>query len=229
MQINIPTNRQKAVLWDLDGTIVDSAPYHKLAWRDTFNRHGMDFTEEKYRFTLGRRNKEIIRRYIGTNLSEQEVNAIAEQKDESFRAYIKDCIQPFPQVVEIINAMAAAEFKLAIVSSATIENIRLITGALYINTLFDVFITGRDVTEGKPCPQGFLTAADRLGVQPRKCVVIEDAAAGVSAAKSGGMYCIAVTNTCSRKDLAAADVIVDRLDEVSFELTYSGKDHIISS
>jgi beta-phosphoglucomutase len=216
MQINIPNNNQRAVLWDLDGTIVDSAPFHKLAWRDTFNRYGMDFTEEKYRFTLGRRNNEIIRRYLGSNLSTQEVDAIAEQKEESFRNYIKDNIRPFPRVVEIISAMAAADFKLAIVSSATIENIRLITGALYINTLFDLFITGKDVARGKPCPQGFLTAADRLGVQPRNCVVIEDAAAGVSAAKTGGMYCVAVTNTCSRKELAAADVVVDRLDEVSF-------------
>jgi len=74
MKNNIPTNRQKAGTYGtLDGTIVDSAPYHKMAWRDIFNRHGMDFTEEKYRFTLGRRNKEIIRKYIGINLSEQEV------------------------------------------------------------------------------------------------------------------------------------------------------------
>ena len=216
MKTDISKNNHKAVLWDLDGTIVDSDPYHKLAWRDTFNRHGVDFTEEKYRFTLGRRNNEIIRRYFGTDLSGREVDAIAEQKEESFRNYIKDNIKPFPRVIEIISAMAAADFKLAIVSSATIENIRLVTEVLEIDKVFDIFITGKDVSRGKPSPQGFLTAAQRLGVMPGNCIVIEDAAAGVSAAKTGGMYCVAVTNTSSRKDLAAADVVVDRIDQVSF-------------
>jgi beta-phosphoglucomutase len=216
MKTDISKNNHRAVLWDLDGTIVDSDPYHKLAWRDTFNRHGVAFTEEKYRFTLGRRNKEIIRRYFGANLSGREVDAIAEQKEEAFRNYIKDNIKPFPQVIEILSAMAAADFKLAIVSSATLENIRLITEVLEINKLFDLFITGKDVSLGKPSPQGFLTAAERLRIMPGNCIVIEDAAAGVSAAKTGGMYCVAVTNTSSRKDLAAADVVVDRLDQVSF-------------
>ena len=216
MKTDISKINHKAVLWDLDGTIVDSDPYHKLAWRDTFNRHGVDFTEEKYRFTLGRRNNEIIRRYFGTDLSGREVDAIAEQKEESFRNYIKDNIKPFPRVIEIISAMAAADFKLAIVSSATIENIRLVTEVLEIDKVFDIFITGKDVSRGKPSPQGFLTAAQRLGVMPGNCIVIEDAAAGVSAAKTGGMYCVAVTNTSSRKDLAAADVVVDRIDQVSF-------------
>jgi beta-phosphoglucomutase-like phosphatase (HAD superfamily) len=75
-------------------------------------------------------------------------------------------------------------------------------------------VTGKDVAAGKPNPQGVLTADAGLGVRPQNCIVIEDAAAGVRAAKNGGMYCIAVTNTCSKQDLAEADVIVNRLDEV---------------
>jgi beta-phosphoglucomutase-like phosphatase (HAD superfamily) len=76
-------------------------------------------------------------------------------------------------------------------------------------------VTGKDVAAGKPNPQGVLTADAGLGVRPQNCIVIEDAAAGVRAAKKGGMYCIAVTNTCSKQDLAEADVIVNRLDEVN--------------
>ena len=207
-------NRQNAVLWDLDGTIVDSAPYHKLAWHDTFSKWGVSFTEDVHRFTLGRRNNEIIRRYIGSKMSQHEVDVIAEQKEEKFREYIKDNIQPFPSVLEMIESLASAEFQLAIVSSATIENIQLITEKLHINSFFNLFVTGKDVIHGKPNPQGFLMAAGKLGVKPENCIVIEDAVAGVRAAKNGGMYCIAVTNTCPKQDLAEADKVVDRLDEL---------------
>lgn len=219
MKIDIQNNHQNAVLWDLDGTIVDSAPYHKLAWSDTFYRWGIKFTEDIHRFTLGRRNNEIIRRYIGSKMSQTEIDAIAEQKEEMFREYIKDNIRPFPSVVETIETLAAAEFQLAIVSSATIENIRLITEKLHINSFFNWFVTGKDVMVGKPNPQGFLMAADKLGVKPRNCIVIEDAVAGVRAAKTGGMYCIAVTNTCPKHDLMEADMVVDSLDELK-ELTF---------
>ena len=80
---------------------------------------------------------------------------------------------------------------------------------------FSLIISGKDVTEGKPSPQGFLLAAKKLGITPQNCVVIEDAVAGVRAAKRGGMYCIAVTNTCPREDLAEADIVVNSLGEIT--------------
>ena len=213
-EIEMKNSHHNAVLWDLDGTIVDSAPYHKLAWHDTFSGWGINFTEDVHRFSLGRRNNEIIRRYMGSKMSQREVDLIAEQKEEKFREYIKDDINPCPGVVEIIESLASAEVPLAIVSSATIENIRLITEKLHINSFFNLFVTGKDVIHGKPNPQGFLMAANKLRVEPRHCIVIEDAVAGVGAAENCGMYCIAVTNTCSKQDLAEADIVVDRLDEL---------------
>ncbi len=215
MKINIPNSSRKAVLWDMDGTIVDSSAYHKEAWRDTFHREGIEFTDDAYQFTQGRRNDEIIRRYFDPSLSPKEVDTIAAQKEEFFRKYIKDNICSFPFVIEKIKSLAEAECRLAVVSSATIENIGFITEELGISAFFDLFITGRDVMLGKPSPQGYLIAAARLGVAPQHCIVIEDAAAGVSAAKKGGMYCVAVTNTCPRKALAEADIVVNRLDEIN--------------
>jgi beta-phosphoglucomutase family hydrolase len=214
MKISVPNNR-RAVLWDLDGTIVDSTFYHKLAWQETFAKRGLDFTEGNHEFTIGRRNEEIIRKYIGPNMTRGELNVIAEQKEETFRAYIKDGIRALPRVVALIKSLAAAKFKLAIVSSATKENIQLITETLFIKSFFSSFITGNDVIEGKPNPQGFLLAAKKLGVQPENCIVIEDAVAGVKAAKRAGMFCIAVTNTCSRDNLAEADIVVNSLEEIS--------------
>ncbi len=194
---------------------MDSAPYHKLAWRETFAKRGMNFTEDNFKFAFGRRNEEIIRKLIEPNMSQQELDIIADEKERIFRRYIKDTIKALPGVVKLLESLAEAEFQLALVSSTPIENIQLITETLGIKTYFSLLISGKDVTEGKPSPQGFLLAAKKLGVQPKNCVVIEDAVAGVRAAKSGGMYCIAVTNTCPRKDLAEADIVVDSLEEIT--------------
>ena len=215
MKINIPNSSHKAVLWDMDGTIVDSSFYHKEAWRDTFHREGIEFTDDAYQFTQGRRNDEIIRRYFEPGLSQKQVDAIAAQKEVYFRKCIKGNVHPFPFVIEMIKSLANAECRLAVVSSATIENIRYITEELGVSGFFDLFITGRDVTLGKPSPQGYLIAAARLGVAPQNCIVIEDATAGVKAAKRGGMYCVAVTNTCPKEALAEADIVVNRLDEIN--------------
>jgi len=143
------------------------------------------------------------------------VNAIAEKKEETFRRYVRDNVKAFPGVTELIKSISEAGFQIAMVSSTPIENVELITGQLGIKKYFKFFITGKDVTEGKPSPQGFILAAKNLGFQPADCVVFEDAVAGVRAAKSAGMYCIAATNTCPKEELSEADIVVGSLKEVT--------------
>jgi beta-phosphoglucomutase-like phosphatase (HAD superfamily) len=104
---------------------------------------------------------------------------------------------------------------MALASSAPIENIRLLITGLGINKYFQAIVSGREVTEGKPSPQGFLLAAQRLEVKPENCIVVEDAVAGVAAAKRAGMHCLAVTNTHPRKSLLDADLIVNTLETIS--------------
>ena len=175
----------------------------------------MHFDEDIFQFGFGRRNDEIICKYFGQNLSQPEIDAIAEKKEETFRRFIKDNIKAFPGAVELIKLLAGAGFQIAIVSSTPIENVLLITEALGIKKYFKFFITGKDVTEGKPSPQGFLLAAQKLKLKSEDCVVMEDAVAGVKAAKSAGMYCIAVTNTRPGEDLAEADIVVNSLEQVN--------------
>jgi HAD superfamily hydrolase (TIGR01509 family) len=188
-------------------------------------QQNVNFNEDIFQFGFGRRNDEIICKYFGQKLSQQEVNVIAEKKEETFRRFIKDGIKAFPGVMELIKSLTQAGFQIAIVSSTPIENIRLITETLEIKKYFKFFITGKDVTEGKPSPQGFLLAAQKLRLKPEECVVMEDAVAGVRAAKSAGMYCIAVTNTRPREDLAEADIVVNSLEEVSVKTIEQLFDH----
>jgi beta-phosphoglucomutase len=199
----------------MDGTIVNSLPCHKQAWQATFAKRDRVFTDEDFKWANGRKNEEIIPHFVGKKMSIAEINAIADEKEATFRDFVKDSIQALPGVVELIKALAKAKFELAVVSSTPKENIDLVTKVLGIEKYFSLFINGDDVKEGKPSPQGFLMGAEKLGVKPENCVVMEDAVVGVRAAKRAGMYCIAVTNTCTREDISAADVVVDSLEEIT--------------
>ena len=208
-------SRSKAVIWDMDGVIADTAPYHLKAWQMVFHKRGVNFTKEDFRHNFGQRNDTIIRNTLGEVILQNEIDAIAKEKEENFRHTVRQNIKPLPGAIKLIKSLTEHKFKIALASSAPIENIQLVTTSLGINNYFQSIICGRDVTEGKPSPQGFLLAARKLGVEPQNCIVIEDAVAGVTAAKRAGMRCLAVTNTHSRQSLAEADLIVDTLEAIS--------------
>ena len=204
-----------AVIWDMDGVLADTAPYHLRAWRETFAKRDVSFTKVDFKRGFGTRNDAIIKNTLGEQLTPQEIETIAQEKEATFRDIIGKEIKPIPGALKLIRALHDKGINMAIASSTVIENIRLIVGSLGIEKYMKAIITGHDVTEGKPHPQVFLTAAERLGADPRRCIVFEDAVAGVKAAKSAGMYCIAITSTHPGEKLKEADLIVDTLKEVS--------------
>lgn len=211
----MPEGKLEAVLWDLDGVIADTGPYHCRAWQDVFRKRGVDFTEEDFKRYFGQRNDTIIRSTLGGSISPEELDTIAAEKEENYRRRVAGNIKPLPGATELIGALRERGVKLAIASSAPLENVQLILQGLGISNYFQAIVWGREVAEGKPAPQVFLLAATKLGVGPRDCVVIEDAVAGVTAAKRAGMKCVAVTNSHSRSSLQEADLIVDTLEAIS--------------
>jgi beta-phosphoglucomutase len=200
----------------MDGTIVNSLPFHKLAWIETFAKRGRDFADNDFKWANGRRNEEIIPHFMG-KMPQEEVNAIANEKEATYRRFVKDNIKALPGVVDLIQSLAAVKIQLALVSSTPRENIELITKTLGIKKYFSLFINGDDVKEGKPSPQAFLLAANKLGVAPKNCVVMEDAVVGVQAAKRAGMSCIAIANTYHREDISEADIVVNSLEEITLK------------
>ncbi len=208
-------NKNKAIIWDMDGVIADTAPYHFRAWQEIFSKLGASYTEDDFRCNFGKRNDTIIRNILGSEISPSEIEAISADKEKSFRKRAKGNIKPLPGAIKLLQSFNNRGFPQALGSSAPIENIKLVTLELGIEGLFQVIVSGRDVNEGKPSPQSFLLAAARLGVRPQDCVVIEDAMAGVTAAKRASMFCIAVTTTNVSAQLAEADLIVDTLEKVS--------------
>lgn len=199
----------------MDGVIADTALYHLKAWQEVFRERGVNFTGEDFRHTFGQRNDTIITSTLGEEISRHEMDAIASKKEESFRRRIKKKLKPLPGVIELMESLKKRRFQMALASSAPIENIQMVIETLGINDYFQSIICDRDVTEGKPSPQVFLLAAERLGVEPEDCIVIEDAVAGVTAAKRAGMYCLALASTHPRHSLTEADRVVDTLEAVS--------------
>ncbi len=210
----MPEDRLKAVIWDMDGVIADTAPYHFKAWHEVFLKRGVNFTEEDFKRHFGQRNDTIIRSVLGQSISQGDLDNIANEKEANYRRLVAPNIEPLPGAINLIKLLNKNGVKMAIASSAPLENIQLIARGLGIDNYFQAIVWGREVMEGKPSPQGFLLAAQKLGIEPGNCVVIEDAVAGVAAAKSAGMKCLAVTTTHPKEKLKEADLILDTLEEV---------------
>jgi len=207
----------EAVLWDLDGVIADTADYHYRAWKNVFAEYGFDFKKEDFMQFFGRRHDTIIRFALGDRLSPEEFEAITEKKQQIYRQLISGHVTALPGAITLIRSLYDAGIKQAIASSAPFDNIHIITRSLGIDNCFQAVASGIEVKEGKPDPAIFLLAAKKLGVSPANCIVIEDAIAGVAAAKSAGMICVAVTSSHAREKLSGADLIVDSLKEITVD------------
>lgn len=219
--LNYILNQQppsQGILWDMDGVIANTAPFHFEAWRDTFKKRGVNFTKEDFDHTFGLRNDSIIQKILGKKISAEDIEAIAQEKETNFRHRLPPVLQPLPGVLQLLKALKNAGFKMALASSAPKENLDLLTLKLGIKDYFDAIVSDKEVKEGKPSPELFLLAADRLKVLPHNCIVIEDAIAGVAAAKAAQMKCIAVTNTHPRDSLSQADTVVDSLEQVHMNI-----------
>jgi len=206
----------KAVLWDMDGVIVDSASYHLRSWQEAFKPHGITFQEDYFWQTFGMHNHEIV---SGLNLgfNDDEIQTVIKTKEEIFRQIISQGIEPLPGAVDLIIALKKRRISMAIASSAPLENIICILNTLGIRQFFRALVGEEDVSRGKPDPEVFLKAAEKVRVKPEKCIVIEDAVAGVSAAKKAHMACVAVTNTNSADSLKEADLVISSLECINTE------------
>ncbi|MFN2131301.1 MAG: HAD family hydrolase [Anaerolineae bacterium] len=199
------------VLWDMDGVLVDTGEFHFRAWRDVLADYDIAFTHDFHRETFGMNNAGILSRILGTKLTPQLQSEISDRKEEQFRAAVRDHAKPLPGVRIWLERLQSDGFRQAIASSAPMANIDTLIGELELRPFFDAIVSGTDLP-GKPNPAVFLRAAETLGVPAESCIVVEDAIAGVQAARQAGMKCIAVTTTNGAEALAAADMVVDRLD-----------------
>ncbi len=206
-----------AVIFDMDGVMVQTAPQHFAAWRQVFAEMGREFSKEEFRATFGRRNQEILRHILGDGISEVQVEVLGRKKEEHYRALVRGEVEAAPGFIPLLEALRDNEFKIAVGTSAPRQNVELILDVLSVRERLDVVVTAEDVDRGKPDPETFLLAAQRCNIEPKGCVVFEDSVAGIEAARAAGMRCIGV----GRPDIAQADLMVDSLAKVTIPLVRS--------
>lgn len=198
----------KAVIFDLDGVIVDTAHYHYVAWQKLAKELGITFTEkenEKLKGVSRMRSLEIILELGGISLSDEKKEELATKKNSWFVDYI-EAIKPeeiFKGVKQMLNSLRENGYKVALASSS--KNAETVLRLLEIKGFFDAVVDGTMIIKSKPDPEIFLLAASKVGVNPNECVVFEDAEAGVEAAIAAGMKCVGVG---SADQLSKANFIV---------------------
>lgn len=206
-----------AVIFDMDGVIVDSEPFHVQAEREVMKRYGFDVSEEELHCRyLGRTSKfmyqDLIDRY---NLEVVDWRQLAEEKKSIFLPLLKSEVQLIEGVMDLIHFLHARGMKLAIASSSRLFFIRIVMERFGLDEFFDVVVSADDITHGKPHPEIFLEVSRKLNIKPDDCLVLEDAASGVAAAKSAGMSCLAfVPPGVLEQDLSKADYVFDSMERI---------------
>lgn len=212
---------QYGLIFDVDGVIADTERVNAEAsiqvFADLFGVQGV--VRNDFEAGLGRGATEYVRsaaRVHGVELSDEQVEAATIARQENFLAMLKaEPLPAFPGVLALLeSARVRVGFKVGIATSSTREKSEAVLKSAGIPYDQMVYVTGSDVKNKKPDPELFLTAAARLGLDPTRCVVIEDAPNGVAAAKAAGCYCVAVTNSATEDKLAAADAVVQSLEAV---------------
>ena len=203
----------QAVLWDMDGVLIDTGPLHFETWGAALSPLGVTMTQDLFRATFGMNNRGVMTTLLGAEPEASVLALVSEAKEAAFRDLIRGAAQPLPGVVDWLARLQAAGVKQAVASSGPPENIAVIVDELGIRAFFDALVSAAGKA-GKPDPYVFLEAARQLGVPPAHCVVVEDAVAGVEAARRAGMRCVAVTTTNPPEALAGADLIVDSLADL---------------
>lgn len=212
---------KRGAIWDVDGTLVDTAELHYRAFKRFAAEEGREFSRQDFAWTFGRRNPEIMVQLFGEAGRGDAGRRMADRKEEYYRDAARAGVELLPGARALIGALAAAGWAQAIGSSAPPKNLELILELTGIGAALGAVVSGDDTVLGKPEPEVFLTAAARIGLSPADCVVLEDAVAGVEAARAAGMKCVAVTFCAHSSDAdlraAGAHRVVHSLAELSVE------------
>jgi HAD superfamily hydrolase (TIGR01509 family) len=205
----------EAILFDLDGLMVDSEPHSLASWQAVLAKRSAQFDQATIDNILGQRLTETAQLAIRLFDLSDEPEALAQEKTDYQITHLKGNVRPMPGLIELLDLIDQRGLQKSIASSGTRAYVRAVLAATHLTDRFSTVITGDDVMNGKPAPDVFLAAAAALHVAPENCLVLEDAPAGVQAAKAANMLCFAVPNDFTRSlDLSLADRIIHSLLDV---------------
>lgn len=205
----------KAVLFDMDGVILDSEPMHVAAFHTTLKSYGKELADDQYKkHFAGKTDEAGFKDYFKFINESVDLPAIMDAKAKAYLRLAADQLVPYAGIPHLLKRLST-EVPLALVTGSLRDEVDVTLESLGIKECFKVIVTANDVSVGKPGPEGYLKAANLLGKRADECVIIEDSPSGVEAANNAGIKCIGITNTHTKSDLAKADIIVEQLN---FEL-----------
>ncbi len=214
----LPVMDRKGVIFDMDGVLLDSAPYHFESWKRLAEKEGLPpVTNEWFQTTFGRTAREILPHLFQRDLAENEIRRLVDRKEALYREAVHGKVKPMPGLWRLIQRLHEHAWRLGVGSSGPRKNVELVIDQLNLRGLLDGYVSADDVEKGKPDPEVFLKTAEKMKVHPERCVVFEDATVGVRAAHGAGMKCVALTSTHPRAKLQEADRVIDSFSEVSPE------------
>lgn len=203
--------KARGVLWDLDGTLIDSGELHYDAWREVLLGLGRPFDRGAFASSFGKRNDTILRDLLDVQGSDEEIGRIGDDKEQRYRALVRRHGVPLlPGAQHWLHRLKQDGWRQALATSAPLANVDATLEPLGLRDHFDAIASAEEVGRGKPDPLVFLTAAERIGVAPERCVVVEDAPAGLEGARRGGMAAIGVLS--GHFASLVADLVVPSLE-----------------
>jgi beta-phosphoglucomutase len=211
--------QKRAILWDMDGVLVDSSPVHVTAWKQVLSDMGIQFDSQKFKQIYGLKNSEFLKILVPRQFNDMEIKSLVDQKEAQFRKISRN-LKPIPGVIKWLNKFKSMDWRQAIASAGEPENIEYIVDILQIREYFDALVTPGDLP-GKPDPAIFIKASQQLEISPKYCLVIEDSVPGIKAARQANMHCIAVSSTNSPVVLSNADIVVESFEKLTFEQVVS--------
>ena len=208
-----------AAIFDMDGTLVDNTPYHLKSWQALFKKYGKgDLTADTYHQEIsGIPIMDTLKRLFGSDHDEAQLKALLKEKEDLYKSLYAPFAAPINGLEKFLLELKNAGVKMAMASSATIDDINFILSHIPIRDDFDVIIDGSRVTKSKPNPQIFLKAAEELNTDPEDCVVFEDSIAGIKAANSAGMKVVGITTGNSADKLQPSDLIITDYTDLTFD------------
>jgi len=200
-------------IFDMDGTLVDNMPYHTLSWQRLLGELGVTMTREEIELRNHGILPEVIRNLLGDQLSQAEVVAIGERKEELYRAIYCTHLQLLAGCQDFLEQANNLGVPMAVATMANNVNVAFVLDGLEIRDYFEIVIGEEHVQQGKPSPEAFLLASQGLQLPPENCIVFEDSLAGVEAAQRAGMKVVFLSTTLDASNLAASPSILRIIDD----------------
>lgn len=206
----------EAVIFDLDGTLIDNNPYHIEAWKIFYNKIGKPFSKEEYTKNInGRINRDIFNYIFNTGLSPELIDEYSNEKEALYRELYKPYIKPISGLIAFLDELEKEKIPKAIATSGLSTNINFMFEHVPIKKYYAQVIDASQVKNGKPHPEIFFKAAASVNAEPQNCVAFEDSVAGIRSAKAAGMKVVGLTTTHTAEEIKEADLIIKDYTEVS--------------